>query len=110
VLSPRSGELTERLLSGLYAQMESMSLLIIQIPCHNEEKRLPSLGTGGLRPPFRTGIDTSLGLGTDYIVNTDSDNQYSTFRRSVRGLCGASVAQRFQMPPQAFVAGSASRR
>ena len=31
----------------------------------------------GLAAAFAAGIDTSLKLGADYIVNTDADNQYS---------------------------------
>ena len=97
-----------------------MSLLIIQIPCYNEELTLPATladiprqvpgidrveiliindgstdrtvevarelgvdhcvtfaGNRGLAAAFRTGIDVSLRLGADYIVNTDGDNQYS---------------------------------
>lgn len=93
--------------------------LIIQIPCHNEEKTLPlvirdlpkkvesideievlvindgstdrtaevarSLGVRqivniskcrGLAYAFRAGIEKSLELGADIIVNTDGDNQY----------------------------------
>jgi len=97
-----------------------MSLLIIQIPCYNEEMTLPVTiadiprevpgvdrveilvindgstdrtvevarelgvdhcvtfaGNRGLAAAFRAGIDVSLRLGADYIVNTDGDNQYS---------------------------------
>jgi glycosyltransferase involved in cell wall biosynthesis len=96
-----------------------MSLLIIQIPCLNEEFTLPQtvgdlpkeipgvdkielliiddgstdrtvevaqeLGVHhvvqfptnrGLAAAFRAGLDASLRLGADYIVNTDGDNQY----------------------------------
>lgn len=31
----------------------------------------------GLAAAFRTGLDTALKLGADYIVNTDADNQYA---------------------------------
>ena len=96
-----------------------MSLLIIQIPCLNEELTLPEtvadlpkelpgidrielliiddgstdrtievakeLGVHhvvqfptnrGLAAAFRAGLDASLRLGADFIVNTDGDNQY----------------------------------
>lgn len=97
----------------------TMSLLIIQIPCLNEELTLPGTladlprslpgidrievliiddGSSdrtievarahgvhhvvhfprnrGLAAAFRAGLDASLRLGADYIVNTDGDNQY----------------------------------
>ena len=97
-----------------------MSLLIIQIPCLNEEETLPvtvadlprsiegvdrieyliiddgstdqtievarRIGVHhlvrfprnrGLAAAFRAGLDASIRLGADYIVNTDGDNQYS---------------------------------
>lgn len=96
-----------------------MALLIIQIPCLNEELTLPAtladlprtlpgidrievliiddgstdrtievaraLGVHhvvpfprnrGLAAAFKAGLDASLRLGADYIVNTDGDNQY----------------------------------
>src|ERR1700759_3363155 len=67
--------------------------LIIQIPCWNEEETLPvtlrdlprehavdhivRLTTNkGLANGFQAGLDASLKLGADVIVNTDADNQY----------------------------------
>src|ERR687896_473077 len=68
--------------------------LIIQIPCLNEEETLPVTladlprriegfdavewltNNKGLASGFQAGLDASLKLGADVIVNTDADNQY----------------------------------
>ncbi|MES2179264.1 MAG: glycosyltransferase family 2 protein [Gemmatimonadota bacterium] len=34
------------------------------------------IGNQGLAAAFRTGLDAAVGLGADFIVNTDADNQY----------------------------------
>src|ERR687896_255957 len=86
------------------ASMRSRMKLIVQIPCFNEERTLPGTlaelprslpgivevarehgvqhivrltNNKGLAAAFQAGLDASLKLGADIIVNTDADNQYS---------------------------------
>jgi glycosyltransferase involved in cell wall biosynthesis len=60
--------------------------LIIQIPCYNEAATLPATVRDlprsiegidvGLAVAFARGLEASLQMGADIIVNTDGDNQY----------------------------------